>query len=226
MLSVVSRFLKDNKEKLAQKAPAMKVFINQFMEMEGKVQQVIITGNRYQVRTSTLEKQIIKKEFVRMVAKLIAVLNASGYSVKGKSLPEMDFSVYVLNKLSAQKLVQTYLKVYGAVKKTRNLDYYGLSAEDMRDMQAYYKEFNTVRNAPVMKKKEVALTNKNLEKGVKDCILFLKKNIDQMMLIATEADSSLLSAYKAARRVLPRGQGRPSDAETAYRKSRERKIVN
>jgi len=222
MLHWVSNFLNEKREKLSSKVPAMKDFIDEFLKQEAALYAISI-GNPNVVKKNTLEKQSTRKAFVTCVAKLIAVLDASGFKLKNKPLPEMEYSVYELSKMPAEKLCQTYLKVYGAVKKVRNLQYYGLAEGDMRDMQAYYQEFSAIKNAPRVKKKEVALSNKKLNDGVKDCISFLEKHIDKMMLIAAADEPALQMDYKALRKVLPRASGRPSDAEAAYRKSRERK---
>ena len=73
------------------------------------------------------------------------------------------------------------------------------------------------------RKKEVAFSNKKMNEGVKVCISFLEKHIDAMMLLAAADEPVLQRDYKALRKVLPGAQGHPSDAETAYRKSREKR---
>ena len=152
MLHSVSYFLNQNRVKLSSKVPAMKDFIDEFIKRESEV-YALISSNQYVVKKNTLEKQSTRNAFVTCVAKLIAVLNAAGFKVQSKALPEMEYSFYELNRIPSEKLCETYVKVYGAVKKVGNLQYYGLSDGDMRDMQAYYKEFSAIKNAPVAKKR-------------------------------------------------------------------------
>src|SRR6266853_316539 len=96
MLNMASYFLKENEAKLASKVPALKEFIREFLEME-KIVLSIRIGNPGLIQIKTGEKQIIRREFVKQVRKLIAVLRASGYKYKDKPLKEMQYSLSELN---------------------------------------------------------------------------------------------------------------------------------
>src|SRR5690348_8848753 len=90
MLDNVARFLDEKRDILSSAVPAMKDFIDEFIKMEKAVHKVR-TGNPHKVTQSALEKQSIKKEFIKAVSNLIAVLNAAGFKVKGKPLTEMHY---------------------------------------------------------------------------------------------------------------------------------------
>jgi hypothetical protein len=224
MLNSVSYFLDENKDKLAGKVPAMKDFADQFIEKHKALNKLIYITYPQKVTVETGGKSLAQRELVAVIAKLIAVLNAADYKVNKKPLPEMGYSENQIRKFAAAKLTLTFMNLFTAVKKLKQLPYYGLAEADLRDMEAYYNEFKGRKSAPKKKKKEMADNRTTIVKEIKGCVDFLKKKIDRMMLIAAEGNTALQYDYKSRRKVFPRTPGRPSDKAIGYRKSRKQKI--
>src|SRR3974377_540157 len=88
ILNRVSFFLQTKREKLVKNVPAFRKAIDEFTVMEKNL-NTIQHGNKNVVKVNTLNKGIAKREFVKVTAKLIAVLNAADYKAKGKPLAEM-----------------------------------------------------------------------------------------------------------------------------------------
>ncbi len=224
MLDGVSYFLGKNKDKLAEKAPAFKDLIDEFIKKHKALKELDSATSQQKVKAETGGKSIAKREFVREMAKLIALLTTVKYKVNKKPLPEMGYSKNKLEKMAADKLLQTFDKLFKAARKVKNPRYYGVTEENMRDMAAYYKEFKDKKSAPKKKKKQMKDNRSEIQKKLKDCQVFLKDNIDPMMVIVAEHNQRLYDEYKAGRKVFPRKFGRPSEADIGYRKSRKQKV--
>ena len=222
MLHWVATVLKEEQLMLSTKVPALKDFIAEFTEKEEAL-YFLRNGNPDAVKGDTLQKKSVKEAFVEVIMKLLSVVKAANYKSKNSQAGKVHFTESGLNKLTAEKLCEAYHQAFAAVKKIKNPGYFGLSETDILDAKAYYKEFASKKNAPTQRKKEVASKNSELHAGIKECITMLENSIDPLMRIAAEGNRELNMKYKAARKVMAKAQGRPSDAEASYRKSRERK---
>jgi hypothetical protein len=222
MLHTVAAFLKSEQNDVSAKVPALKEFIADFLEKEKQL-EALKSWNPNAILTETLGKKVIRQPFTEVTMKLLSVAKAANYRSKSKQNEQKHYTLWDLKKLSAAELCKVYLAAEAKVKRIKNLSYYGLSPADLRDAKAYYKEFAVIKNAPARRKRAVAEKNKKLEDSVKECIELLEHTIDPLMLLATENNWKLKERYKSTRQVLPRAQGRMSDQEAAYRKSREPK---
>ncbi len=222
MLNSVAFLLKSEKNAISVKVRALKDFISEFIEKHSKL-QTLISWNPNAINIETLGKNSARQAFAEVTMKLLAVVKAVNYRSKSKPVAEMRYTLSGLKKMPAADLCKVYLDAANKVKKIKNLPYYGLSPADLHNAQAYYKEFSVIKNAPAKRKKDVAAKNKKLNDGISECIEFLEHTIDSLMRLATEDNRQLRDKYKSVRTVFARGQGRPSDAEAAYRKSRGKK---
>ncbi len=225
MLNMVAMLLKNEKEAVSAKVPALKDFISEFIEKHDKV-QALKHWNPNAILHETLQKKSAKEAFAEVILKLLSVVRAANYRNKNKPAAEIHYTLWGLKKLAAADLCKVYVDAANKIKKIKNVAYYGLSPADLRDAQAYYKEFAVIKNAPAKRKRDVATKNKKLNDGIKECIDLLEHTIDPLMRLATEGNRDLSNKYKAKRTVFARGFGRPSDAEVAYRKSRMPKKNN
>jgi hypothetical protein len=219
MLQMVNAVLKREHEKVSGLVPALKQLIKEYDEKYSALAQ-LANWNPNAVMHETMNKKVVRTAFAEVVFNMMSAVKAANYRKKAPGDRQKDYTEAALKKLSAARLCELYAAIMKDAKKISNLQHYGISAEAFRDAQAYYKEFAVIKNVPAKRKKEVAAKNAKQEKSISDCIDFLEQAIDPLMHLATKEDRELRALYKSARAVLPRAQGRPSDAEAAYRKSR------
>jgi len=219
MLKLTSMLLKNEQNTLSARVPALKEFISSFLEKEKKLEK-LQSWNPNAILIETVSKKSAKHAFAESTMKLLAVVKAANYKKKVRQSGEIHYTLWGLKKLSAADLCKVYLAAETRMKRIKNPAYYGLSPADMRDARAYYKEFAVIKNAPSKRRRDVAEKNRQLNDGIAECIDMLEHTIDPLMIMATENDHELKDKYKACRKVLARIPGRPSDAESAYRKSR------
>lgn len=235
MLKNVEGFLKSKQKTLISKVPALRDYVEDFMQRQEQLLNLYI-GKKHVVAINTAQKKSARVEFVRQLMKLTAVLRAHRFqnndatvrhrknvSDDASSENYIHYTFTDFRNLSAGKLAETGEQVIEAAKKIKSIDRYGITAEDVKDVQAYYKEFAAIKESPLQRKKEVAVRNNQLATGIKESIAILENRIDPLIRIAAIDDRNLEGIYKSARKVLPRGQGRPSDKEVKYRKSRQPK---
>ena len=222
MLRKVAFYLKRQREILIERVPVMNDVIEKFIQMENAIDKARASTIHLQPAIGASQKVVTRIAFEEVVLKLSSAAMAAGADSKQKKVVKYA-SAAGLKKLSAAALCREFVSAMTQVKKMRNPDRYGLSKDFLADAQGYYKEFNAIKNVPAKKKKERADFNKGIDAAVSDCLAFLTKKIDPLMRIASLGDREMTQTYKGIRIVLPRGKGRPSDKEIAYRKSRSRK---
>jgi len=223
MLGRVALFLKNHREILIKQVPALGLVIPEYLKMEDAIYRGQLTPLRVQPTVSALQKMSTREAFEQVVMKLASAAMVAAADTRQKKQEEKNLTVRDLKKLPAEGLCAAYEKAMAKVKKIRNPEFYGITADYMADAQAYYKEFRDIKASPAKKKKELAEWNKNLDKAVSDAIKYLKKKLDPLIRIASDGDANMAQEYKAVRTVQIKTLGRPSDQEVAYRKSREKK---
>ena len=223
MLNRVARFLKENREVLVERVPALKEVIEEYLKMEEGINTGQNTPLLWQPRVSTLEKKITRAGFEEIVLKLTSALAVAASRTKQKKQEVKDYTPNALKKLKAAALCNVYIKAMSAMKKTRNPEFYGLTDDFLAEAKAYYHEFNTIKNEPANKKKSRGEWFKALEDAISDALVFLKKTLDPLMRVAGTHDPAMRGHYKGARTVQIRTFGRPADKEVAFRKSRMKK---
>ncbi len=219
MLQIVSFVLKREREKVSERIPALRQLIKEYDEKFSALAK-LVNWNPNAVMHETANKKVVRTAFAEVVFNMMSAVTAANYKKKAGAAVQKVYTEAAVKKMSAARLCELYSAIMKDAKKISNLQHYGVSEEAFRDAQEYYKEFTAIKNAPAKKKKEVAARNAKEEKSIRDCIDFLEQAVDPLMHLATREDAELRSHYKGARSVLPRAQGRPSDAEAAYRKSR------
>jgi len=232
MLSYTAALLKNNKEYLIKKVPVLKNIIEEFMSEYNALLQ-LQNRDHGLVAISTIEKHTAREALVNIIWRLSGMLKAHRFQNKNngedkkKTKPAQArpkfYSLTELRRATTDELCNLSEKVLNSARRFKFLEHYGINQDDIKDAEAYYKEFISVKGAPKESIKEKARHTGQFKSKLQKCIAMLEYSIDPLIIIATADNNELLGHYKASRKVLPKGQGRPSDAEAAYRRSRTKK---
>jgi hypothetical protein len=234
MLRMLSEILKKHKKTLVARVPALNDEIDGFVAKIDGLHKVLFSTKNVVV-LSALEKKSIRDGFTEAILTLAGMVQAAQYknARKTKSKIEADtktksrlisshFTRTDLNRSTAENLLKTGKQVIAAAKRVKFTERYGITAGDIREAEAYLKEFDAIKTGPKKRKKEVAGKNEALNEGIREAMEMLKNSMDPMVYNATREDPVMRGLYKSARKILPRHIGAMSDKERAYRQSRER----
>ena len=225
MLKQTAKMLEDYSHSLSKKVPALKqdieefaIRINGLTELEAEIKQG--------TTISVSHKKSGRKYLVTALLRLTASLRRSGYrNVQGRTEKEkrVRFTVSDLGRMKESTLGLLSLEIIEAAKQLEQPGHFGLKPGDVGHAERYRNSFIAQQKETDRIRKDRTEKNKLLNEGIKESVFILTDTIDPLMSIACEDDDKLTRTYKGYREVLPKGQGRPSDVEISYRKTRARK---
>jgi hypothetical protein len=223
MLIRMSYFLNNNSVLLLKKVPALKRMIQQYQAKYEEVRMLAVKHRR-SVQAAGVRKKTVKENAIKAIRRLSTPLTAyARFHKKALLLKTVNYSRTTLSRSKSHITAERFRQIIAAAKRTKGIDYFGISAEHIQKAEEQYKEFMKVIELPALARSKKAASSRLLNKMMKSCIWILEKEIDLLVEVALEEKPGLLKEYFRYRKLNFVFRGRRSDKESRYLESRRYK---